>query len=177
MERNVRKKIRLSNYDYSSVGAYFITVCVNKHINLFWNKDNIIKYCNELSLPLSDYGMVVYEAIHQISNHYTDVYLDRYVIMPNHLHMIIIIAKDVDKAEKSRDIFLIVNQFKGYVTKKSENRYGRDHITTILSVENMITRKFVSILKIIRQTGKKSIFNIDVADKTGARILTQNLRR
>lgn len=118
MEKRIRKKIRLDNYDYSSVGAYYLTLCVSNHRNIFWDYNEGMTQCDEALLPLSEYGKIVNEAIDQISVHYPDVYVDRYVIMPNHLHLILIIGASEGINCKNRDISLIINQFKGYISKR-----------------------------------------------------------
>lgn len=118
MEKKIRKKIRLDNYDYSSVGAYYLTLCVSNHRNIFWDYNNDMTLCDDILLPLSEYGKIVNEAIKQITVHYHDVYVDRYVIMPNHLHLILIIGASENINCKNRDISLIINQLKGYVSKK-----------------------------------------------------------
>ena len=117
MEKIVRKKIRLDKHDYGSIGAYFLTICVNKHKNILWNRNADMTCCNDVFLPLSDYGIILNEAIKQITVHYPDVYVDKYVIMPNHFHLILIIgASDIDC--KYRNVSSIINQLKGNVTKK-----------------------------------------------------------
>ena len=117
MENIVRKKIRLDKYDYSSTGSYFLTICVDKHKNILWNKSAEMISCNDILLPLSDYGIIVNDAVKQITVHYPDVYVDKYVIMPNHLHLILIIGASNSDC-KSCNVSSIINQLKGAVTKK-----------------------------------------------------------
>lgn len=84
-------------------------------------------------IPLSSIGKTVNYAINQIPLHYQVVLIDKYVIMPNHIHMIIIINNDNEKniscEEKSvndngrtlcvRTVSRIIKQFKEYVTKQT----------------------------------------------------------
>jgi putative transposase len=80
-----RRSIRLANYDYSSAGAYFVTICTHKHACLFGeNLGGLIR--------LSDYGSIVQEAWNSLPTHYSHVVLDAFVIMPNHIHGIIVLA-------------------------------------------------------------------------------------
>ena len=117
MEKAIRKKNRLEKYDYSLTGAYFLTVCVNKHRNILWDRNADTTYCNDIFLPLSGYGNIVNDAIKQIPIHYPDVYVDKYVIMPNHFHLILILGSNENNI-KNRDVSLIINQLKGFVTRK-----------------------------------------------------------
>jgi len=91
-ELPVRKSIRLKDYDYSSAGYYFLTMCVqNGHEML----GQIVGRGDPdaPSVQLSEYGMIAQKYIEQIERHYNDVMVDKYVIMTNHIHMIIIINK------------------------------------------------------------------------------------
>ena len=79
-----RKVIRIENYDYSTPGAYFITVCVNDRKPIFWNVGAATCRPN-----LSKIGIVVKTAILQIPEHYPMISVDKYCIMPDHIHMIL----------------------------------------------------------------------------------------
>ncbi len=74
-----RKNIRLRNYDYSSEGLYFITICTYKFLNLFG------KIENELIL-LNDNGKIVEKLWMDIPDTYKNIKLHSYIIMPNHFH-------------------------------------------------------------------------------------------
>ncbi len=76
-ERHRRRSIRLSSYDYSQPGAYFVTiVCKNRVLLL-----------NDLA-----FRAIVEEAWLWLADHHDYVALDEYVIMPNHLHGVLIIS-------------------------------------------------------------------------------------
>ncbi|NMC57404.1 MAG: transposase [Eubacteriaceae bacterium] len=86
---------RLKQYNYSSNGAYFITVCVNGKREML---GKITVGRDDLGTPnfeLSEYGVIARKYIDSIESHYKDVSIDKYVVMPNHIHLIIIINKDV----------------------------------------------------------------------------------
>ena len=109
MIRNLpkRKTIRLKDYDYSEVGMYFITICIKDRIELLGQ----IK--NEKYIELSKEGRIVDEAINKLKKAYLNIEIDEYVIMPNHIHLIIIIHEK-NKITISR----IIQQFKWGVTRK-----------------------------------------------------------
>ena len=89
-----RKQHRLSGYDYSKSGYYFVTICTENRMPLFWKNvgaDIIRPKNNDTDSFLSEYGKFVKESIEKISEHYAGVFVDRYCIMPNHVHLIIAI--------------------------------------------------------------------------------------
>ena len=86
-----RKPIRMTDYDYSAPGAYFITVCIAERKALLRNVGAAT------SRPsLSKIGLVVEKAIEQISEYYPMISVDKYCIMPDHIHMILSVNTDVD---------------------------------------------------------------------------------
>jgi len=92
-ELPVRKKIRLDGYDYSQAGYYFITMCIEgKHEML-----GQIVGRGILDAPfveLTEYGNNVVEAIKFLNNKNQNINIEKYVIMPNHVHMIIVIQNE-----------------------------------------------------------------------------------
>ena len=113
-----RKKNRLENYDYSQCGAYFLTICVQNHDQILW-ENNV--GANSVRPPsLSEIGIVVDEKINEIATKYPMTNVDKYIIMPNHIHLIIVL-RTMD--ENGRTLFAptisrVVKQFKGVVTKQ-----------------------------------------------------------
>ena len=89
MDLPTRKKNRLDRYDYSSRGAYFITICVTDRNALLWEQG--VEVVQPDQPPLSAYGRIVDTAIRQITAHYDNIILDQYCIMPDHVHMLVFI--------------------------------------------------------------------------------------
>ncbi len=83
----VRKHIRLKNYDYSSYGYYFITICTKNRECLFGDISNNI-------MTLSDYGLIAENNIISIPEHIKNVRIDNYIVMPNHVHILLIVDND-----------------------------------------------------------------------------------
>jgi len=83
-----RKSPRLKEYDYSIPNLYFVTICVEGKSDLFG------KVIGE-AVELNKRGIIVKECLLEIKEHFTNVDIDEYVIMPNHFHAIIIITGDV----------------------------------------------------------------------------------
>ncbi len=82
-----RRSIRLKNYDYSQPGAYFITICTENRECLF---GNVV----DGKMVLNDVGQIAQKCWLEIPNHFPNVVLDEFVIMPNHIHGIIILTND-----------------------------------------------------------------------------------
>lgn len=74
-----RKPLRLASYDYSSPGAYFVTICVKGRRPLF----------GASGIAVGELGAVVSECWLELPSHYPSVTLDAFVVMPNHIHGII----------------------------------------------------------------------------------------
>ena len=91
-ELPVRKRNRLLNYDYGNNGAYFLTICTKDRIALFGEIVGAAT-CRPY-IALTEQGKILDEAILTIADIYDCVSAPEYVIMPNHVHLIIVIAAD-----------------------------------------------------------------------------------
>ena len=80
-----RKSIRLKGYDYSQVGAYFVTICMNRRVCLLGDVVNG-------KMVLNDTGKLVDRWWVNLSGRFSNIELDQYVVMPNHFHGIISIV-------------------------------------------------------------------------------------
>ncbi len=100
---------RLKNWDYSSNGNYFITMCTKYRRHLFG------KIING-EMILSEIGKIAYKYWQEIPNHFLFVRLDKFVIMPDHIHGIInIVKQDV----YTSNLGVVINQYKRKCTIKS----------------------------------------------------------
>ncbi len=110
-----RKKIRLQNYDYSTAGAYFITVCVKDRRPVLWENvgADIIR---PNQIQLSEYGKLVEIAIKNIPEHYEDVSVDKFCIMPDHIHLLI--SSTNGRMISAPTMSRVVGQMKRWVSKK-----------------------------------------------------------
>ena len=118
MELPVRKPNRLPSFDYNTPGAYFITICTKDRKNLFWTGVGA-SIARPKNPQLSQWGIVVDETIRQIPKHYPAVSVDHYVVMPNHIHLLLQINTDEDgRPMVAPTISTVVQQLKGIVTKQ-----------------------------------------------------------
>lgn len=113
-----RKNIRLKDFDYSQSGYYFITICTKDKKNIFWKVGASFAGPHQQH-HLSDIGEIVDLEINKINIVYgTNAEINNYVIMPNHIHMIIIIYNKGGANSQVPKIQRIIQQFKGSLTKQ-----------------------------------------------------------
>ena len=113
-----RKPIRIADYDYSTPGAYFITICTANREKIFWF-DCRGELCSPANVPLSDIGMIVDNEIQKLNMVYDSVRVDKYCIMPDHIHMILTIEPDeYRRTQFAPTISRVIKQFKGSITKQ-----------------------------------------------------------
>jgi len=93
-QRHHRRSIRLPGYDYRQAGAYFVTICTRERELLFG------RMANE-EVILNEYGQIAESCWRETPNHFPHTDLDTYVIMPNHIHGIIVITDAIGRGEAS----------------------------------------------------------------------------
>ena len=89
-----RTRRRASWWDYRNSAAYFVTICTKNRINFF---GEIISQKGKIDFKLTDIGEIAYQYFEEIPNHIENVQIDNFVIMPNHVHGIIIITENLEK--------------------------------------------------------------------------------
>ena len=130
MELPRRKPNRLLEYDYSRAGYYFITVCTKDKRPVLWapaiygstlqTGDVGADIIRPIQAPsLSEIGSMVEQAIREIPAHYSNVRLDKYVVMPNHIHLILAIDQSVGRmiSAPTKSLSTIVGSMKRYTSK------------------------------------------------------------
>jgi len=117
-----RKRNRLKGYDYSKDNLYFVTICVKDRICCLGavgtgrsvgtgrdlsvsNNPNENQSNDAISMQLNAYGLIIQERINWLEEQYKYVEIHNFVVMPNHIHIIIEIdsikVKDDDVKIKS----------------------------------------------------------------------------
>ncbi|MEM7772159.1 MAG: transposase [Cyanobacteria bacterium P01_E01_bin.6] len=87
--RHRRRSIRLKGYDYKAPGAYFITICTHQRERLF---GEVV----DGEMQLNRLGERVHACWLQLPNHFSRLQLDAYVVMPNHIHGILMLTDPSD---------------------------------------------------------------------------------
>ena len=125
----IRKPLRLGYYDYNMPGAYFVTFCTYNRKNML---SHIVGAIHESpALKLTKRGEIVDTCIRNIPEH-LHVTIDQFVIMPNHVHMIVLITEeDTIRAirESPLQVRSIVSKAVGYIkmnASKAIRQYDGD---------------------------------------------------
>ena len=103
----LRKSTRLQKYDYSSNNYYFITICTH-------NKKCIFGTIESLNVN----GEIAKKELELIPQRYEGVYLDNYIVMPNHIHAIIVLEN------QKKSLSEIIGLYKSGVSKKIREKNG-----------------------------------------------------
>ena len=111
----IRKPTRLKNYDYGSNGAYFITICTQ-------NRKNILSEIISVEegfplLKLTEYGKIADKWISELQNRYVNMTVGNYVIMPNHIHLLLTIANNDRRGDPSSTVVSAIGWMKYQITK------------------------------------------------------------
>lgn len=112
MEFAQRKINRISEYDYSQNGTYFVTICTQDRRKIL---SDIVG--DGFPVPKA-YGIIAEELIHQIPIKYPEVSIDKYVIMPDHIHILLSIGQNLGTGNPSPTLGTIVGWYKYQVTKQ-----------------------------------------------------------
>lgn len=114
-----RKRNRLTEYDYSQAGYYFVTICTKNRENYFGEIKDTAMECNSV-------GVVTKKCFEDIPEHFNLVAIDQYIIMPNHIHGILVIhhpgavGTNHGWSQRNRNMELlpkVISQFKSSVTR------------------------------------------------------------
>jgi len=96
-ERHHRRSINLKGYDYSQNGAYFVTIVA-------WRRECLFGEIVNKEALLSKFGMVAQQQWEKLPKRFPNIELGTYMIMPNHMHGIIIITDGKGTAETSNNL-------------------------------------------------------------------------
>ena len=80
-----RRSVRLRGYDYRQAGAYFVTLCTRARECLFGSVLNC-------EMQVNDIGRTVWVVWEELPKRFTDITLDAFTVMPNHIHGIIVVG-------------------------------------------------------------------------------------
>jgi len=127
----IRKPNRLPGFDYSSQGAYFITICTERRRCVL--STVVAEGLAPPHLNLSRYGQIAEAQIQQLSSRFPCVVVDRYVIMPNHIHLLLLLHTN-GGASPSATVSDVLRVFKSLTTRLCDcggrlfQRSFHDHI-------------------------------------------------
>ena len=88
-DRHQRRSIRLAGYDYTQAGTYFVTICAE-------DRECVLGEVVADEMMPNDAGTIALAVWNDLPRHYAHVQVDAFVVMPNHVHGIIVLTDDVD---------------------------------------------------------------------------------
>lgn len=109
-DKHHRRSIRLKEYDYAQSGAYFITLCT-------WQRKNLFGEIANNEMELNTYGEIIQLHWDSLPKHYHYVELDKFIIMPNHIHGIIVLT-DNSTCKKRHGLPEIIRGFKTFSARR-----------------------------------------------------------
>ena len=148
-QRHHRRSIRLKGYDYSQAGAYAVTLVSHARETLFGE-------IADGQMVLNAVGKVIAATWRWLAVHYPYVTLDAWVVMPNHLHGIIILARDERRGEEAGNTILPSRQVDAPASSPLHHPYPspRPHGTQPGSLNAIIqTYKAESARRVNRMLG------------------------
>ena len=129
-----RKPNRLQDYDYSQTGYYLVTICTQDKVNYFGEIEKV-------RMKLSDIGQIATDCWQAIPQHFHNTALDEFVVMPNHIHGIVVIVGNADlrslqqrgtqrQTDRSK-MYLskIVHGFKSSVTRIARKQWNNHNFS------------------------------------------------
>lgn len=132
-----RKQTRLTNYDYSNNGWYFITICSYNRSNIFgeYNKNvgAALVSARNNNIILSIIGKFIDDQWNNIPDQYKNIELDQYIIMPNHIHGILIIDNRA-QTSSAPTISQIIRSFKSKCTNEYLNYLKQNNIQMTVDI-------------------------------------------
>ena len=122
----VRKHPRLKNYAYRQNGAYFVTFCVkDRHELLSWVTVGS-GFHPRPSVELTEMGSEIEKSIEFIQSNEKGIEIKKYIIMPNHVHMIVTLDAVGDGTPTLQSL---VGRIKSYTTKRWNELCGTEHLS------------------------------------------------
>ena len=116
-----RKQLRLPDYDYSTPGAYFVTVCTEDKSCILSH----IRVGEGLAPPenlLTAFGRIAEEQLFDLQRRFPSLTVDKFVIMPNHVHILLTLRENAGGASPSPTLFDVMRVYKSMTTRLSKQR-------------------------------------------------------
>lgn len=115
-----RKSIRLPHYDYALAGVYFVTICT-------YQRQCILGEVKDDKVVMSELGQLVANEWQQLLEHYPNLELDTFVVMPNHMHGLLCfrtVIKHEGSINRTPKLGEVVRAFKARVTRTAKMTLG-----------------------------------------------------
>lgn len=94
IQKHHRQSIRLRNRDYAESGAYFVTICTK-------DRECLLGEIVDWKMNLTEFGRIILDCWNDLPSHYLNIILDAFIIMPNHLHGIVVLTDQASVGARS----------------------------------------------------------------------------
>jgi len=124
-----RKPTRLRHFDYSQAGAYFVTICIQDRKRIVSevvkiNETVFSDYAWGYSIQLKPCGEIVKSQLLALADRFENVTVADYVVMPDHIHAILILHKNSGGASPSPTMSDVICVFKSLVVRACKQEHG-----------------------------------------------------
>jgi REP element-mobilizing transposase RayT len=148
-----RKSTRLKNYDYSSTGVYFVTICTQDRKQILSEIIRVHQSFTDTSensavgeglappvyiVNLKSCGEIVKEQLQQVEQRFPNVSVKDYVIMPDHIHVILYLRKETGGASPSPTLDDVICAFKSLISRVCKQKHGIEKIFQRSSADHII---------------------------------------
>ena len=136
-ELKKRKPTRLHGADYNATGAYFLTICTENRRQILSRIVGGDVLDAPKNVELLPHGKIAEKYINQLNEFYDDVRVDKYVIMPNHIHIMLFVSQNgasrtSPPTKQHSAVSQFVSTFKRFCNKEFSGniwqRHFNDHI-------------------------------------------------
>ena len=120
-----RKSLRIPDYDYAQNGAYFVTICTVGRMPVL---SHVLNVTADSQIVLTEIGHEINKSIQYIDENYVNVDVTKYVIMPNHIHMLVLLESLYLCGDHPNiPLQTVIGQFKSFTTKRFNEISGAQH--------------------------------------------------
>lgn len=149
------KNNRCPDFNYDSDGCYFVTICVKHRFKIFGEIDNNKIY-------LTNFGILANELWNEIPNHYPNIKLDEYIVMPDHIHGILFIVGDrhacpLPTRRQNQKLSIVIGSYKSAVTKEIGKTLFFEWQKSFFDEIIKTNKEYLAIKKYITNNPKESI--------------------
>ena len=163
-----RKHPRLDNYDYSSTGAYFVTICTqNRRCVLSRIVGRGLAPAETTEIEYTLFGEIAEKQLFLLADRYPYLTIDQYVIMPNHIHAILILNGETAGASPRPTVTDIVCAYKSLTTRECKKNGFEGKLFQTSFYEHIIRgrKDYEEIVKYIYENPKRWYYKWLKAEK------------
>lgn len=154
-----RKHPRLKDFDYSSEGLYFVTICTHNRRNLLAHVGRGLAPADEM--VYTSYGKIAEKQLLDLEKRFPDLAIEQYVIMPNHIHVMFYFKEGSAGASPRPTLMDVVCAYKSLTTRECKNVRYIDQLFQTSFYEHVIQtyKEYEEISKYMYENPLRWIFD------------------